>query len=307
MKTISYLTLSALVIISGALSVSCKKETEQQELAEQTAEPVVIKLWENKTPPVSNELPVDAEVKENEGWISNVTQPELTVYPAPEPNGTALLMCPGGGYGGVAISHEGKDLAPILNKEGITLAVLKYRMPNGHSEVPGDDVKESLRILHERAGEWGIDVNRIGIGGASAGGHLASTIATHPSDDYPAPAFQMLLYPVISMKEGITHQGSRNGLLGDNPDQETVDFYSNELMVSSQTPPAFIAVSTDDSVVPLQNSLDYYNALLNNGVPSSLHIYPVGNHGWGTNPEFQYHDEWIAEMIAWLKSFSPQQ
>lgn len=270
-------------------------------LTSHSAEPIIIPLWNEKEPPESSGLSDDKEVVENEGWISFVTKPELLVYPAKEPNGKALLMCPGGGYAGVAISHEGKAFADVLNKEGITVAVLKYRMPNHHYQVPSDDVYEALRILETNAAKWGINPDKIGIGGASAGGHLASTVATHPRENSLVPAFQILLYPVISMKDGLTHSGSRFYLLGEDPSEELVDFFSNELQVTPQTPPAFIAVSGDDKVVPVENSILYYSALKNNSVPASLHIYPKGGHGWGVNPEFYYNELWISEMVNWLK------
>lgn len=267
------------------------------------SDPIVVPLWQNNKAPVENQLPDSAEVVENEGWISFVTKPELFVYPAEHPNGKALLMCPGGGYAGVAISHEGKALADILNNEGITLAVLKYRMPNHHASVPSDDVHEAFKILEDNAKEWGINPKKIGIGGASAGGHLASTIATHPHENSISPAFQILLYPVISMKEGLTHKGSRDFLLGENPSAELVDYYSNELQVTPQTPPAFIVVSGNDNVVPVENSLLYFNSLKNNNVPVSLHVYPVGGHGWGVgSATFPYNDVWIQEMITWLSN-----
>ena len=265
-------------------------------------EAVVIPLWQDVKPSVESGLTPENEVVENEGWISLVATPELTVYPAENPNGMALLMCPGGGYFGVAIQHEGKALAAPLNKEGITVAVLKYRMPNGHHEVPAEDVHRAMEILGEHAGKWGINPSRIGIGGASAGGHLASTVATHPAATGINPAFQVLLYPVISMKEGVTHQGSREGLLGKTPSEELVNLYSNELQVTPQTPPAFIAVSADDTVVPVKNSIDYFNALVANDVPVSLHVYPNGRHGWGYNPEFVHNEMWFAELLHWLNT-----
>lgn len=263
---------------------------------------VVIPLWQDVKPPVENGLTPSQEVTENRGWISLVATPELTVYPADNPDGKALLMCPGGGYAGVAIRHEGYALAEPLNKEGITVAVLKYRMPNGHAEVPADDVHRAFEILAEHADEWGIDPQKIGIGGASAGGHLASTIATHPVKEGINPTFQVLLYPVISMKEGVTHQGSRENLLGLTPSDELVAFYSNELQVTPQTPPAFIAVSANDEGVPVKNSIDYFNALTENGVPVSMHIYPTGGHGWGYNPNFIHNEMWFAELLHWLRN-----
>ena len=268
----------------------------------QDLQPVVISLWEKTMPPVTNGLAAGSEIVENPGWISSVTDPELYVYLAENPNGKALLMCPGGGYSGVAIAHEGKDFAPLLTPEGITVAVLKYRMPNGHSQVPADDVWQAMKILQTRGSEWGINPSQIGIGGASAGGHLASTIATHPVDSIIPPAFQVLLYPVISMKDSVTHQGSRFFLLGENPDSETVEYYSNETQVGTSTPPAFIAVSGNDDVVPVKNSIDYFNALNKYKIPVSMHIYPVGGHGWGTNPDFPYSSQWKEELISWLSN-----
>lgn len=270
-------------------------------------DPIVIPLWEDTLPPTSSGLTPETEVVENPGWISMVATPELTVYPAENPNGIALLMCPGGGYAGVAIQHEGKALAQPLNREGVTVAVLKYRMPNFHPEVPSEDVRHAFRILEENADKWKIDTHKIGIGGASAGGHLASTIATHPATEGINPSFQFLLYPVISMQPGITHEGSRYFLLGENPSLELIDQYSNELQVTPQTPPAFIAVSADDTVVPVKNSIDYFNALTNNGVPVSLHVYPTGSHGWGYSPEFLHNEMWFGEFLHWLNNLYPNQ
>lgn len=267
-------------------------------------EPIVIKLWEGQILKEQNGLSADDE-EVSPGWISNVAVPELFIYLAPNPNGTAVLMCPGGGYGGVAIEHEGKGLRKLFNDNGITLCVLKYRIPNGHYSIPADDAREALRIMRENAEEWGIDKNRIGIGGASAGGHLASTVATHLQEDSNLnPNFQLLLYPVISMKDKITHEGSKILLLGDNPSQELVDSFCNEMQVTASTPPAFIAVSGDDDVVPVENSLLYFEALNNQGIPSELHIYPSGGHGWGYNPEFLYNDQWTSELINWIKNLN---
>lgn len=262
--------------------------------------PEIIPLWKDKAPTADNGLPTDAEKVENINWISSVTQPELFIFPAQNPNGKALIMCPGGGYAGVAMTFEGLGLAPLLNENGITLAVLKYRMPNGNHKVPAEDVHEAMRILTENSAKWGINPKKIGIGGASAGGHLASTVATHPVEDAPTPAFQVLLYPVISMEEGITHQGSRNLLLGENPSNELVELYSNDLQVSPTTPPAFIVVSGDDKTVPVENSLLYYKALNSNKIPATLHIYPDGGHGWGTRLNFKHNQQWTNELVSWL-------
>ena len=265
-------------------------------------EPISINLWENKSPKYENGLPEDAEVIENPGWISMVTKPVLYVYPAEKPNGTAIVLCPGGGYSGVAIQHEGKAWSEMLNEKGITLGVLKYRMPNGNHEVPYEDAMRALEIMKENADKWKINPERIGIAGASAGGHLASTVATHSVGEENAPSFQILLYPVITMDETFTHLGSREGLLGKNPSEKLVEKYSNEKQVTSSTPIAFIAVSGDDKVVPVKNSIEYFNSLRNNQVPAALFIYPSGGHGWGYNPDFIHNEQWTSELIHWLQN-----
>lgn len=261
-------------------------------------EPVSYNLWDGN-PPTSNGLPADKEENDNPDWITYVSQPVMTVYPADKPNGMALLMCPGGGYFGVSFKHEGSDMAKDLNDAGITLAVLKYRVPEGHSEIPSDDARKALDILKEHASEYGIDPEKIGVGGASAGAHLAATVANHPGA--VTPAFQVMVYPVVTMEEGVTHAGSRKLLLGENPSRETIDYFSNEKQVNHGTAPVFIAVSQNDDVVPLQNSIDYFQALVANDVPVSFHVYPDGGHGWLYRPEFKWHDMFISELLQWMK------
>lgn len=265
------------------------------------ADTVVLNLWEEMPAPVANGI-TEAEDNRNPRWISNVSEPTVTIFPADKPNGTALLMCPGGGYAGLAFTHEGTDFAKLLNPLGITVAVLKYRMPNGHHQVPADDARRALQLLHEHADEWGINPARIGIGGASAGGHLASTVATHCDETSPAPAFQMLLYPVITMNEKLTHKGSRENLLGDDANEELTAYYSNELQVGTNTPPAFISTSADDDIVALKNSFDYFDSLTAKGVAATMHIYPGGGHGWGCRENFRYHEQWLRDLSLWLSS-----
>ena len=175
--------------------------------------PVELPLWPNGAPN-NNELTNSGQNHNNE-WVSDVTTPTLTVYPASHPNGMAIIMCPGGGYGGLAMKHEGHDMAPWFNTQGITYAVLKYRMPNGHHEVPLSDAEQAIRMVREHAAEWGVNPQRVGIMGASAGGHLAASLATLYSSDKTRPDFQILFYPVISMQKGVTHGGSRKNLIGE--------------------------------------------------------------------------------------------
>ncbi len=260
---------------------------------------VELPLWPNGAPN-SNELS-GAEQRQNNGEVSNVTEPTLTVYPAARPNGMAIIMCPGGGYSRLAMNHEGHDMAPWLNTQGITYAVLKYRMPNGHHEVPLSDAEQAIRLLREHAAEWGVNPQRVGIMGASAGGHLAASLATQYSSDKSRPDFQILFYPVISMQKGITHGGSRKNLLGENPSQELEQKYSLERQVSPRTPQAFIMLSSDDDVVPPINGIGYFLALRDHKVPASLHAYPIGGHGWGFRDSFTYKRQWTEELEKWLR------
>lgn len=259
-------------------------------------QPLELKLWPEGMP---NDNGMTCQ---EENGVLYVAEPTLTVYPAAEGNGMAIVACPGGGYGKLAMDHEGKDMAAWFNNQGITYAVLKYRMPNGHKEVPLSDARQAMRILRHRAGEW--QLKRIGIMGFSAGGHLASTVATHFEDEESHPDFQILFYPVISMDPEYTHRGTHDNLLGKQPAKEEEDYFSNELHVDGNTPPAFILHSSDDRSVPVAHSLNYYMALLRHQVPATLHIYPIGGHGWGYRDSFTYKREWTGELEKWLREIN---
>lgn len=259
-------------------------------------QPLELKLWPEGMP---NDNGMTCQ---EENGVLYVAEPTLTVYPATEGNGMAIVACPGGGYGKLAMDHEGKDMAAWFNNQGITYAVLKYRMPNGHKEVPLSDARQAMRILRRRAGEW--QLKRIGIMGFSAGGHLASTVATHFEDEESHPDFQILFYPVISMDPEYTHRGTHDNLLGKQPAKKEEDDYSNELHVDGNTPPAFILHSSDDRSVPVAHSLNYYMALLRHQVPATLHIYPIGGHGWGYRDSFTYKREWTGELEKWLREIN---
>lgn len=259
-------------------------------------QPLELKLWPEGMP---NDNGMTCQ---EENGVLYVGEPTLTVYPATEGNGMAIVACPGGGYGKLAMDHEGKDMAAWFNNQGITYAVLKYRMPNGHKEVPLSDARQAMRILRHRAGEW--QLKRIGIMGFSAGGHLASTVATHFEDEESHPDFQILFYPVISTDPEYTHRGTHDNLLGKQPAKEEEDDFSNELHVDGNTPPAFILHSSDDRSVPVAHSLNYYMALLRHQVPATLHIYPIGGHGWGYRDSFTYKREWTGELEKWLREIN---
>ena len=235
------------------------------------------------------------------GRVANVIKPSITVYKADKPTGMAIIMCPGGGYARLAMNHEGHDMAPWLNAQGITYIVLKYRMPNGHYEVPLSDAEQAIRLVRQHAKEWNIRPDRIGIMGASAGGHLAASLATLYSSNETRPDFQILFYPVISMVPGVTHGGSRQNLLGNNPSQELEDKYTLEKQVNAHTPQAFIMLSADDGAVPPANGIHYFEALLQHQVPATLHVYPTGGHGWGFRDAFTYKRQWTGELEKWLR------
>jgi acetyl esterase/lipase len=233
--------------------------------------------------------------------------PTLTIYRA-DPSkavGTAVVVCPGGGYGMLAMDHEGRQIAQWLNGLGVTAFVLKYRLgPRYHHPAMMNDVQQALRTVRRRAAEFGVRPDRIGVWGFSAGGHLASTAATHfeTVDGVSSrPDFAILAYPVITMKDPYVHKGSRRNLLGDNPDPALVELMSNETQVTAQTPPSFIFFTSDDSAVPVENGIMFYQALHNAGVPAEMHIFATGPHGVGLAPNDPDLSWWPRLLAEWMR------
>ncbi len=257
-----------------------------------------IYLWPNGAP---NSNGTEGQPEDDK---KGIFKPQIRVYlpEASKSTGRAVIALPGGGYSHLAYNHEGYDFAKFFTDQGIAFIVLKYRMPFGNKEVPFSDVTEAIRITKANATKWFINENKIGIMGSSAGGHLAATIATK-SEAATKPAFQILLYPVITMDTTYTHKGSRKNLLGANPTNEISVAYSNEKQVTATTPKAFIAFSDDDKVVLPTNGTNYYNALHKAGVSASLHIYPSGGHGWGFRDTFKYKEAFLKDLKNWLNSF----
>lgn len=258
-----------------------------------------LKIWNNATAPHSNEI-VLAPGEDDPDRMIHTTDTQLYIYPADEARATgqAVVICPGGSYIGLAIGHEGHEVARWLAENGITAAVLKYRMPNGHPEVPLEDVDMALRIMAGReAGATGFTADKVGIMGFSAGGHLAATASNLASQK---PAFAVLFYPVITAEPGKGHQDSFNNLLGRERSEERSDWYSMQNRVNEATPPTLLFHSDDDDGVPSVNSTLYYNALKAHGVEASLHIYPTGGHGWGIREDFRYREAWKAALLDWL-------
>ncbi len=229
---------------------------------------------------------------------------ELHVFlpDARQSTGRAVVMCPGGAYSHLAMAHEGTDWAYFFTHQGIALIVLKYRMPHGNAEVPLSDAEEAMRTVRRNAKAWHIDPRQVGIMGFSAGGHLASTVATH-SKGTAKPDFQILFYPVITMDPSFTHRESMENLLGKKPRKRDIKEYSNDQQVTRATPRAFIALSDDDDLVLPANGAYYYQECYRHDVPATLHIYPSGGHGWGYRESFRFHMEMVLELKGWLQSF----
>jgi acetyl esterase/lipase len=238
----------------------------------------------------------------------DVDKPSITIYlPQTEkPSGTGVVVCPGGGYQHLAMDHEGKQIAEWLNKLGVAAFVLKYRLgPRYHHPAMMNDVQRAIQMVRGRAKEFGVAPDRIGVWGFSAGGHLASTAATHFAKDKDGvssrPDFAILAYPVITLKEPYVHKGSRTNLLGDHPDQKLIDEFSNETQVTAETPPTFLFHTSDDPVVPVENSIYFYLALRKNKVPAEMHIFEHGPHGVGLAPDNPDLKVWPSLLANWLR------
>lgn len=252
----------------------------------------------------------------NSPRYARVTNPTLTVFPAPadKNTGAAVVICPGGGYARLASDHEGIRVANWFNSIGVSAFVLKYRLPHDSimqdkSVGPMQDVQEAIRIVRRSTARYGINPAKIGVIGFSAGGHLASTAATHFQEKAytvidtvsARPDFAVLVYPVISMSD-ITHKGSRENLIGKNPTAAQVARFSNELQVTPQTPPVFLVHASDDKTVPVQNSINFYLACIQNKVPAEMHIYEKGGHGFGLATDVNSsQSNWPDALAAWLK------
>ena len=277
-------------------------------MAAQPANPVV-PLWDGKAPhAVGN---------------SDADKPSLQVFKAEKPNGCAVVVCPGGGYGFLADDHEGKQVAEWLNTLGVTAFVLKYRIvtkdrPGPLHPAPLTDAQRALKLVRLKAKDYGIDPNRVGIMGFSAGGHLASTAATHfdlglgngnAIDNMSSrPDFAILAYPVISFDDAVTHKGSRNNLIGANADAKLIEHYSNEKQVTKATPPVFIFHTSADTAVVPENATRFYVACKKAGVPVEMHIYEKGRHGvgLGTDPKWTGGEKsvatWPDRLADWMKA-----
>ncbi len=245
--------------------------------------------------------------------ISKVSIPDITIFKPrhPDKNHSAVVICPGGGYGFLAYNLEGTTVAKIMNTWGVTAVVLKYRLPSDKimkdkTIGPLQDAQRALQYVRENAAELNVNPDMVGIMGFSAGGHLASTASTHFDKSYISnplntslrPDFSILGYPVISFADSLTHMGSRNNLVGRNPSKEMIEKFSNELQVNEKTPPTFLVLASDDKTVNPENSIKYYEALLKNKVPAEMHIYQNGGHGFGTH--LLAKNNWMETLKNWM-------
>ena len=277
----------------------------------------VINLYQGEIPGAINT--VDGQKKEVAKdaaiYLSKVSVPTLTVFlPSGKNTSTAaVIICPGGGYGGLSMTHEGTEVAELFAKNGIAAFVLKYRLPSDkimkQKEFgPLQDAQEAMVLLRKDAKKWNLDTAKIGIMGFSAGGHLAATAGTHfagvikdDAHQFIRPNFMMLIYPVISMTDSLTHKGSRYNLLGKMPTEEMKILFSNELQITQKTPPSFLVHSQDDPLVPVKNSLIFYESLLENKIPVEMHLYPKGGHGFGL-VNSTTKDRWFDRCINWMQA-----
>jgi acetyl esterase/lipase len=284
-------------------------------------EPTVITLWDGVAPGSEQFQGNEESQQRSDGglsdiWITGVSKPTLTVVAPPEEerNGTAVIICPGGGYGGLSFDKEGLEVGRWFADRGVTAFVLKYRHGGGVHQhpVPLSDVQRAVRLVRSQADEWKILPERVGVMGFSAGGHLAASAGTHfdlgdrkstkaVEQQSSRPDFLVLVYPVISMDAAITHGGSRANLLGEKPEEALVELMSNEKQVTDQTPPTFLVHATDDGAVPVANALRFYQACIDHKVPAELHVFEKGGHGFGMRQKGPV-EEWPTLLANWLKS-----
>jgi len=291
MKTLSFIAL----LLIFTLSLSAQE---------------IIKLYPGTIPNSKVQATEEPGPAQNPQMIRSVVIPTLEMYlPAKEvATGAAVIICPGGGYSVIVYQGEGISTAKDLASKGIAAFVLKYRLPDetkldDDKIGPLQDAQQAIKVVRENAAKWGIDPAKIGIMGFSAGGHLASTLATHfkqplienTNNTSLRPDFQVLVYPVITMQENLTHADSRKQLLGVSPTKETVDLFSNELQVDQQTPVAFLIHAADDVTVDVDNSINYFEALRKNKVAVEMHIYPRGGHGFRPKG-------WTDLLVSWMQS-----
>ena len=301
MKLINFLTATVTAVF--LYSQACAQEPAKQ-----------IELFKGSIPgAIGNPKPDKPDSNQNQHWITKVSTPSLTYYPA-ENAKTAIVVCPGGGYAGLTYMYEGVETAKWLSSKGIAAFVLKYRLPSDKTmkdrkNGPLQDVQQAIRYVRANAAEYGINTTQIGVIGFSAGGHLASLVSTHYNDEVykseykvsARPDFSILIYPVITLDTTYTHAGTREALIGKNANRELTDRYSSDKQVTKDTPPAFLVHALDDNLVPYINSIMYVDALRKNGVQCELHLYAAGDHGLRVKSPEDTQSFWRDACEKWLR------
>ena len=278
-----------------------------------SAQNEIIIIWPENVPNSIYAADYQEVYNKNKDQLSKVTNPTLTVFEPENPNGTSVIICPGGGYQYLAINKEGYKTAEWFNSMGITAFVLKYRLPSDEimenkSVGPLQDAQKAVRYIRKHAEKRNLDPNKIGVLGYSAGGHLAASLSTkydevvyeNVDDTSARPNFSLLIYPVISMKDDITHKGSRNKLLGESASTELIEEFSTEDLINADTPPTFLVHALDDKGVVAENSINYYLGLRQNQVISEMHLYQSGGHGFGLGKKGT-SQLWNKQCEKWLK------
>lgn len=314
MRKVNLLGLAVVVILATGAACAAPLKTRD-----------VIDLWPNAVGPGSENSPAQLTITERSQvayWpdriVTGITKPNLTAFVPDTPNGTVVIAAPGGAYSRIVLDKEAAEMARWLNPYGVTVLLMQYRLPaEGHvngKDVPLEDAQRAVRLVRQHAREWGLNPNKIGFLGASAAGHMGAMLGAKfdkqvyepvdAADKLSArPDFLMMLYPVVSMEDKLTHLDSRTNLLGKNPSPELIKEYSADQQVSKDSPPTFITLAEDDPAVPAANGIAYFNALRKVGVPAELHVFKEGGHGFGIRDARQLPvSNWPNLAAGWLKA-----
>lgn len=294
--------LTILFAFAAILNVSAQKAVVFS-LEDSGADQIYTNLWNNTTAPHSNNMTGDESV--NEKWeLFNTQQTDLYIYKADpaKATGQGVVVVPGGGHRKVCIKYDGFMVARYLRSIGVTAIVVKYRLPNGNSDVPMEDVQAAMRFMRRNGSQWGVDPAKVGILGSSAGGHLAAQVSTM-TPDADKPAFSILIYPVITGKTHSTHHGTLGNLLGKERTAVEQDYFSLQNRVTPTTPPTLLLLADDDLTVPTNSSIEYYKALRKYGIAASMHIFPSGGHGWAGKDDYRYAEPSKAAIKDWLECY----